>query len=194
MQRERLTPDRIRRFACPEGTAQAFLWDTEAPRLAVRATAGAKAYVFESKLNRRTIRATIGDVRAWCLDDARTEARRLQTLVDQGIDPREQKAERIAAAEVKREEARRVDTPALDAWGIYLTARSARWSPRTLSDHQCLSDPGGKPKTRGRRPGEGNTTQPGILLPLLALPLRKIDATAVRAFLKDEAERRPTQA
>ena len=97
MQRERLTPDRIRRFACPEGTAQAFLWDTEAPRLAVRATAGAKAYVFESKLNRRTIRATIGDVRAWCLDDARTEARRLQTLVDQGIDPRQEKADKLAA-------------------------------------------------------------------------------------------------
>jgi len=77
MQRERLTPERIRRFTCPEGTKQVFLWDSEAPRLAVRATAGAKSYIFESKLNRQTIRVTIGDVRAWNLDDARTEARRL---------------------------------------------------------------------------------------------------------------------
>lgn len=194
MQRERLTPDRIRRLTCADGTAQAFLWDTEAPRLAVRATAGAKSFVFESKLDRRTLRMTIGDVRTWNLDDARTEARRLQALTDQGIDPRQEKAERIAASEAKREEARRIEEPALMAWGAYLEARTARWSPRTLLDHERLSTPGGKPKTRGRKKGEGNTTQPGILLPLLALPLAKIDAAAVRAFLKDEAETRPTQA
>ena len=194
MQRERLTPDRIRRFTCADGTAQAFLWDTEAPRLAVRATAGAKSFVFESKLDRRTLRMTIGDVRTWNLDDARTEARRLQALTDQGIDPRQEKAERIAASEAKREEARRIEEPTLMAWGAYLEARTARWSPRTLLDHERLSTPGGKPKTRGRKKGEGNTTQPGILLPLLALPLAKIDAAAVRAFLKDEAETRPTQA
>jgi len=194
MQRERLTPERIRRFTCPEGTKQIFLWDTEAPRLAVRATAGAKSFVFETKLNRRTIRVTIGDVRAWNLDDARTEARRLQTLIDQGRDPREEKRERLAAAEAKREEARRTDAPALEAWNDYLKARAGRWSPRTLLDHARLSEPGGKPKTRGRKRGEGDTTQPGILLPLLAHPLKKIDAPTVRAFLKDEAERRPTQA
>lgn len=194
MQRERLTPDRIRRFSLPPDAKQAFLWDTEAPRLAVRATAGAKSFTFESKLNRRTVRVTIGDVRAWNLDDARAEARRLQTLVDQGTDPRQEKAERIAATEAKREQERRIEEPALLAWEVYLDARAARWSPRTLLDHQRLSDPGGRPKTRGRKKGEGDTTQPGILLPLLALPLSKIDAATVRAFLKGEADTRPTQA
>lgn len=48
MQRERLTPDRIRRFTCPPGKQQAFLWDDKSPRLAVRATASAKSFVFES--------------------------------------------------------------------------------------------------------------------------------------------------
>jgi integrase len=133
-------------------------------------------------------------VRAWNLDDARTEARRLQTLVDQGTDPRQEKAERIAATEAKREQERRIEEPALLAWEVYLDARAARWSPRTLLDHQRLSDPGGRPKTRGRKKGEGDTTQPGILLPLLALPLSKIDAATVRAFLKGEADTRPTQA
>ena len=194
MQRERLTPDRIRRFTCPENKKQVFLWDTDAPRLAVRATVGAKAFIFEAKLNRQTVRVTIGDPRAWNLDDARAEARRLQTLIDQGIDPRQEKAERIAATEAKREEARRTEAPALEAWNAYLEARASRWSPRTLSDHQRLSDAGGKIKTRGRKKGEGDTTQPGILLPLLAKPLQQIDAPAVRAFLKNEAERRPTQA
>lgn len=194
MQRERLTPKRIHSFTTPADKAQAFLFDTEAPRLAVRATVSAKAFIFESKLARRTIRITIGDVRAWNLDDARTEARRLQTLIDQGTDPRQEKAERIAAAEAKRQEARRAEAPALDAWHAYMAARTVRWSPRTLLDHQRLCDPGGKPKTRGRKKGEGDTTEPGILLPLLQRPLKNIDADAVRAFLKKEAETRPTRA
>jgi hypothetical protein len=98
-ERERLTPDRIRRKTLPAEVAQAFLWDTDAPRLAVRVTAGSKAFIFEAKLNRQTVRVTIGDVRAWNLDAARDEARRLQTMIDQGIDPRQEKADRLAAVE-----------------------------------------------------------------------------------------------
>ncbi len=104
MNRERLTPERIRRLTLPEGAGQSFLWDTDAPRLAVRVTAGAKSFIFESKLNRQTIRVTIGDVRAWTLAAARDEARRLQTMIDQGIDPRQEKRDRIAEAEAKRAE------------------------------------------------------------------------------------------
>ncbi|MBN8515921.1 MAG: hypothetical protein J0M14_16900, partial [Candidatus Accumulibacter sp.] len=48
MNRERLTPDRIRRLKLPAEAAQAFLWDTDAPRLAVRVTAGSKAFIFEA--------------------------------------------------------------------------------------------------------------------------------------------------
>lgn len=114
-QRENLTPDRIRRFACPQGAKQAFLWDKDAPRLAVRATSnGAKSFIFESKLNRSTIRRTIGSVQAWNLEKARTEARRLQTLLDQGTDPREldreaaeAKAAKLAAKEAATKEAER---------------------------------------------------------------------------------------
>lgn len=105
MQRERLTSERIRKLELPSNIKQVFLWDTEAPRLAVRATAGSKSFIFESKLNRGTIRRTIGDVRAWVLEDARNEARRLQTLIDQGIDPRElerDKKEAKAAAKAAK--------------------------------------------------------------------------------------------
>lgn len=38
MARTKLTAGRIRDFECPAGTTQAFMWDTEAPGLAVRAT------------------------------------------------------------------------------------------------------------------------------------------------------------
>lgn len=194
MQRERLTPDRIRRFSCPADAKQSFLWDTDAPRLAVRATTGAKSFIFEAKLNRQTIRVTIGDVRAWNLDDARTEARRLQTLTDQGIDPRQERADKLAAIEAKREELRRVEAPALEVWTAYIEARRPKWSASHLADHENVSKEGGEPRTRGRRKGESDVTLPGALRPLLLLPLARIDADRVRGWLEEEAARRPTHA
>ncbi|MCB1896274.1 MAG: integrase family protein [Zoogloeaceae bacterium] len=102
MSRERLTPTRIADFNCPEGKHQVFRWDSEMPRLAVRATRASKSFVFESKLDRSTIRVTIGAANVWTLADARAEARRLQTLIDQGKDPRDEKRERQAAREARR--------------------------------------------------------------------------------------------
>ena len=59
--RVKLTSGRIEAFTCPAGKSQAFLWDTEAPALALRVTpTGRKTYVFESRLNRATIRINIG--------------------------------------------------------------------------------------------------------------------------------------
>lgn len=119
MLKVRLTLDRIRRFECPTGKKQTFLTDASCPGLKVRVTAGgAKAYVFESKLNRQTIRLTIGDVLTWPLEStaphqpgAREEARRLQALIDRNEDPRdiarqkgvERAARRAAEAAAQRE-------------------------------------------------------------------------------------------
>jgi len=147
MNRERLTPDRIRRLKLPEGAGQAFLWDTDAPRLAVRVTAGSKAFIFESKLNRRTIRTTIGDVLAWNLDDARNEARRLQTTIDQGTDPRQEKRERIAAVEAKAAAV----VAAAEAIRI-AQEKLERYTLRTLCEAYCdLLQARGKPSARQAR-------------------------------------------
>lgn len=193
MKRERLTQERIRRFAySPEVKFnQDFLWDTDMPRLAVRVTAGTKRFIFESKLNRQTIRVTIGDALAWKLDDAREEARRLQTLIDQGIDPRQEKRERMAAAEAKREAERRIEAPALEAWQVYIEARRSKWGALTLRDHERMSQEGGKPHSRGRKSGQSDQTQPGVLRPLLLLPLARIDAERVHQWLAGENQKRP---
>ena len=190
------TAGRVSKFCCETGKASSFLWDTESTGLGLKASSGgAKNYVLQSRLETgATLRLTIGSTKTWTLAAARDEARRLQTMIDQGIDPRQEKRERIAEAEAKREVAKRIAAPAMEAWQKYIAARTARWSPRSLLDHQRLSTPGGTPKTRGRKPGEGETTQAGILLPLLSLPLEQIDADQVRAWLKDEAAHRPTQA
>jgi len=42
-------------------------------------------------------------VRTWTIAAAQAEARRLKVLIDQGIDPREEKADLKAAVEAKRE-------------------------------------------------------------------------------------------
>ena len=194
MKRDRLTLERIRLFSCSAGVKQSFYWDTVSPRLAVRATAVAKSFIFEAKLNRATIRITIGDVRAWNLDDARAESNRLQSLVDQGTDPREQKKERIAASEAKREEARRLIATVGEAWADYIEARKVKWSARHLFNHEALAKKGGEARTQGRRPGEPDTTMPGPIFPLLALKLSALDAATVGKWLETETKRGPGQA
>ncbi|WP_345793692.1 tyrosine-type recombinase/integrase [Thauera sp. JM12B12] len=179
MQRDRLTLSRITRFACPEGAKQAFLWDTEAPRLAVRATAGAKSFIFESKLDRRTVRVTIGSTDAWTIDDARAEARRLQTLIDQGIDPREEKRERIAASEAKRAESKRAAVTFGEAWRAYIEARGGEWGEKYREHHVYAIQ--AKP-----------TPQP--LAGFVGMRLGEFTAEKVAAWLAKEKAKRPTAA
>lgn len=103
-----LTAGLIDRLTCPPGKQQAFMRDSKAPGLRVRVTtAGAKSFVFEAKLNRQTIRRTIGGVKSWSIEQARTEARRLSVLLDNGVDPREverqQQAEKTAKDNADKE-------------------------------------------------------------------------------------------
>lgn len=79
--------------------------DSEAPSLRVRVTAaGAKSFVYEAKLNRQTIRRTIGDVKLWSIEQARTEARRLAVTLDSGQDPRELERQQQAEKEALRQQ------------------------------------------------------------------------------------------
>jgi integrase len=192
--RKEFTPASVRKLA-PPTEGRLYIFDTNPKCLCVRVThTGAKSFVFAGKLKGVPLRITIGATDIWSLDEARREARRLQTQIDNGDDPRQVKAEKQAATEAKQEDARNAEALALDAWQIYIEARKSRWSARSLIDHEKLVAVGGKPKTRGRKKGEGDTTIPGILRPLLLLPLAKIDADTVRAWLSKEAASRPTQA
>ena len=191
--RENFTAGRVAAFKCEHGKTQSIFWDGKAPGLGLRVTpAGVKSYIFETRLDGKTLRVTIGDERTWTISKAQEEATRLKTMTDQGDDPRQVKAEKQAAAEAKREDARHAEAPALEAWKIYVATRQAKWSVSHRAYHETVSKAGGEPRTRGRRSGESDTTQPGPLLPLLSLPLGQITADAVRQWLKDEAATRPT--
>ena len=199
MARVKLTAGRVRDFSCETGKTQSFLWDTDAPGLAIRATAnGAKSYVFQGKLNAASIRVTIGDVKSWDIETgdhdrpgAREQARKLQTLIDQGIDPRQAKAEQLAGVEAKRVEADRQDLTVAELWKIYVEARRHKWSARHQLDHDNIANIGGMAVKRGKK---GQKKEPGSLAAMLPLRLSGITKERVKAWLRDETARRPTQA
>lgn len=197
-----LTAGLIDRLTCPAGKTQVFLRDTKAPGLRVRATApstknpkGLKAFVYEAKLNRQTIRRTIGDVRVLDIEAARTEARRLAVVVrSDGDDPRElerqKEAAKAAAMESASAKAEADKVQALTVghlWPQYLEEgkpkRRPAWKPRYRADIVLMSSAGGVKKKRG----EG-VTRVGPLYPLMAMPLTAINEDTLKAWHDKEAK------
>ena len=193
MARVNFTASRVAGFKCPAGKAQAFLWDSTAQGLGVRATpAGKPAYVFQSVYQGKTLRQTIGRADAWTIAQAQEKARDLQRQIDDGRDPREVKAETIAADVAKREAAGANALTVADVWAVYLVERGPHWGELHRADHVRLSKAGGVPSTRGTR-GRAVTVA-GPLHPLLLLRLRDLDAATVEAWAAREGKTRPTAA
>lgn len=188
--RTRLTVARVEAFTCPAGKSQAFLWDVEAPTLAVRVTPmGRKTYVFESRLHGKTVRLTIGDVRAWPLSKARDEASRLALMVNAGTDPREVKRQLQAEHEARQAAAAAQAATVGEAWASYCEARRPHWGELHQRDHAGMMAPGGEPKKRGK-----GTTEPGPLAHFSSMRLADVTPEAVQAWASEESTRRPTRA
>lgn len=195
--KKRLTSGDVAKFICPPEKQSAFIWDADAKGLGVKASpGGTKQFVLESRLHGKTLRLTIGDTKTWPLDGvagntqtARAEARRLQSLIDQGIDPRQVAAEQKAKVEAETTERRRKDITVADAWLEYIEARRPKWSSRHLSDHEKLAHLGGKAvKGRNRK------SESGALAALMPFKLSSITKEQVKTWLGNETGRRPTQA
>lgn len=198
--RVRLTAGRVADFTCPTDKPQAFLWDTDTPTLALRATpTGRKTYVFESRLNGATIRINIGTLADWPIEKARTKAQGLKMLVDGGTDPREVERDRLAdkaaaiAATAAQVEADKVEAVTVgEVWAVYLEARKTKWGERHYTEHVLMVNPGGIKTMRGTR-GRG-VTAPGILHALMAMPLRDLTPPVIEAWADNEAKTRPSAA
>ena len=200
-QRVNLTAGAIERLACrTDQKAQAFLRDTEAPGLRVRVTnTGAKSFVYESKLNRQTIRRTIGDVKLWSIEQARTEARRLAVMLDNGQDPREierqQQAAQAADKAAAAAQAQADKVAALtvrEVWAVYLEARRPHWGELHYRDHIDKAKAGGLPS--GRRGAGQQLTTPGPLAALMPLALKRLDQATIERWAADEGKTRPSSA
>jgi integrase len=187
---ENFTADRVAGFKCRRGKQQSIYWDGKTPGLGVRVTAvGSKSYIFETRLDGRTLRVTIGDVRTWAIGKAQAEARHIKTLTDQGIDPRLQHEQRRAENEAQRNETIRRDLTVFEAWSAYIKIRRPKWSARHLADHQNIAHMGGEKVTGRRQPSVA-----GALAVLMPLKLAEINSERVKTWLRNETASRPTQA
>ena len=194
------TAGRVSGFKCPADKQQAFLWDSSAPGLGLRATpAGKPAYIFQGVYQGKTIRLTIGSPAAWTIPDAQAKAREFQRLIDEWKDPRDLKRDAIAAtqARAQEEEAQRQQEQAQaltvgEVWTAYLEARRPHWGELHYKDHVKLARAGGEKAQRGTS-GRGVTIDMP-LFPLMAMRLCNLDSPAVETWAAEQAKTRPTSA
>lgn len=194
MARKKFTAGRVGDFQCESGKRQSFLWDTTAPGLGLRATSsGAKSYIFQAKLNNQTVRITIGAPATWGLDQAQAEARRLKVLIDIGQDPRQQKADKLAAVVAAATEAKSAalrNSVTLGAvWPQYLAERKPQWSDHHYADHIKIIQTGGEKRTRSPK-----LTEPGPLASLAEVRLADLDTLRIEAWARIETAKRPSYA
>lgn len=192
MARIKLTAGRVNDFICTAGT-QSFLWDTESPGLAVRATiGGSKSYIHQGKLNTKDVRVTIGNVKAWDISAARQESRKIQTMFDGNIDPREVESDRKMQHEARRVRDKSMSDDLLVPWEEYIQENTAKirdpWGVRHITDHQNMSSSGGEKRKRG-----AGLTQEGLLRPLLRLNFKQLNQSVITSWLQDNSKARPTQ-
>ena len=128
-ERLHLTLERIRKLLPPTGGQAVYVFDDDPKQLCVRTTpAGVKSFVYAGKLNKVPLRITIGATDVWNLDDAREEARRLQTLIDKGTDPRELEREKAAG---------KASAIATNEAAKQVTENRKRYTLRALLDAYC---------------------------------------------------------
>lgn len=190
MAKVNFTASRVESFKPEAGKAQSFLWDAKSQGLGLRVTrAGARSYIFQAKLHGATLRVTIGDPRSWSIDQAQEEARRLQRMIDEGIDPRELKTQKEAAIKAEQVERQRADVTFGEAWDSYVEERKAHWGGRHYLDHIRHAAVGMIPHKKGKA-----LIKPGPLSILRPVKLVDINADCIAHWLGKQNEERPTMA
>lgn len=195
------TASRVANHSCPPSQSQAFLWDSQVPGLGVRATPGGKkAYIFQAKLAGKTLRLPIGDPKTYTIDEARRQARELRHLIDQGRDPRQVRADQLAAEKAARDakaaqaQAERIRqlreaVTVGQAWAIYIAERHPFWSDKHLEDHQRMMQRGGLSRKRSAK-----LTVPGPLAAFSHCRLIDLTTEQIVQWAQAEGQQRPTSA
>jgi integrase len=203
MKWENFTAGRVAAFKCASGKKQSIFWDGKTPGLGLRVTAaGAKSYIFETSLNGKTLRMTIGDVSTYSIDAAQREASHYKAQTNKGIDPRQVAADLVAAdiakavakdeaqaahlQQVALEQAKR-ELIARVAWDAYLATPHPKWGAQHRADHVNAANEGGVLRKIGKE-----KTKAAPLADLLRKPLHEITAQVVQDWLENECTTRPT--
>lgn len=196
-ERVNLTAGRIEKFVFPADLpttkTQIFLWDSDCRSLAVRVTrTGIKTFVFQSSLVGQTRRVAIGKTDKWKLPDARVEACRLQRLIDQGEDPREEKKLKEAAIKASRQ---RDELTVKVAFKEYLEGKRRakdkfELKQRTKDDYTAMLEAPRPRKTKGKT---SSMTMGGMLHEIADKPLAQLTADDIRKVFQKAAKRSERQ-
>lgn len=187
----KFTTNKVIKLEKPQdGKNQVFYWDLDTPGLSVRVTQNEnRSYIFQGRASGKSLRITIGDVNTWSLDDSRKEARRLQQLCDQGVDPRRSKAEEVQKNEDFSQKNENEKITFGQVFNEYVESNKSLWSDSHLNDHYNLSHFGGEVKIRGR-----GLTIPGPIAALMNIPLIKVSSDILINWQNEEAKTRPGRA
>jgi integrase len=176
-----LTEQRVRELTCPEGKVDVFYPDEKVKGFAVRVYAsGMRTFVYRYRILGKSAKIVIGGIYDMHVSNARRQAQKYAQLVAEGKDPREAKAENLAAVQARQEEAKRQAVTFRTAWEAYLETRKPHWGKRNYLDHLRAS--------AERTPAQ----QAGVLARFLSLPLNKITSQAVADMVSEERVKRPT--
>jgi integrase len=192
MAKVNFTADRVAAFQCEAGKQQSILWDAKTPGLGLRVTAaGARSYIFETRLQGKTLRITIGDVRTWTVAKAQAEATRYKADTDKDVDPRQVRAEQLATqaeAKATAAAAQLRDSITLGAvWSVYVAERMSHWGEHQINAHRKIIQAGGEARKRSPK-----LTEPGPLASLAGIRLVDLTSARVEAWAKLEALARPS--
>ncbi|MGA8697329.1 MAG: Arm DNA-binding domain-containing protein, partial [Xanthobacteraceae bacterium] len=95
----KLTQTMVDTMRLPVGKDEDTIADSAAPGLKLRIRReGARVYIFQRRFAGQHPKITIGDASSWTLEAARRKARELSVKIDNGTDPRAEKAARIEAS------------------------------------------------------------------------------------------------
>lgn len=119
----KLTQTAVDTMKAPAGKDEYVIADSAAPGLKFRIRAeGARTFYFQRRFAGQHPKITIGDAASWPLEAARRKARELAVSMDNGIDPRTEKAARIEASK----------TIFAGVMKDYLEARQRHMKPRSF--------------------------------------------------------------
>ncbi|MBC3831479.1 integrase family protein [Undibacterium amnicola] len=194
MKKENFTRERIENFQCEEGKGQSIFWDAKTPSLGLRITSNdARSFIFESRINGKTIRITIGNTKTWSVKEAQIQANKYKIQTDNGIDPRLVKAESVAKATLEKlefEAAQLRDKVTLaEVWAIYIKDRETKWGERHKSDHEKMIKCGGIPRMKSNK----EVTKDAPLASLAKLRLVDLSSERIEKWAETESSTRPTQ-
>lgn len=195
MAKVRLTIKRISELVSGGPNRSNYLWDSDVAGLGVRAIGDKKYYLIQTRWNKKAVQIKMGAVDLFTVESARTEAKRLLLLIEQGIDPREQKRQ-LEAEQVAVREARELAGAAelartlliADVWSEYIEERKPYWGHRHYLDHIRLAQPGGAKAKKGDA-----LLKPGPLAPLMKSKLSELSSEQIETWLKSESATRPSQ-